>query len=55
MKRMSGLKFVSCIDRLAKFGIDLLERRRLNQDIMLCYTLQDNFYDSSISNMFKPG
>src|SRR5664279_3694126 len=31
-KRMSGLNTISYIDRLAKLGIDSLERRRLNQD-----------------------
>jgi len=52
---MSGLKTLSYIDRLAKLGIDSLERRRLNHDLMLCYKLQNNLCDSSISNLFKPG
>jgi len=51
---MSGLKTLSYIDRLAKFGIDSLEWRGLNQDIMLCYKLQNNLCDSSISKLFKP-
>jgi len=54
-KRMSGLKTVSYIDHLAKLGIDSLERRRLNEDLMLCYKLQNNLCDSSISNLFKSG
>jgi len=37
--RMSGLKTLSYIDRLAKLGIDSLKRRILNQDLMLCYKL----------------
>jgi len=53
---MSGLKkTLSYIDRLAKLGIDSLKRSRLNQDLMLCYKLQNNWCDSSItSNLFKP-
>jgi len=43
------------IDHLAKRCIDSLERRRLNQDLMLYYKLQNNLIDSSISNLFKPG
>jgi len=52
---MSGLKTVSYIDHLAKRVIDSLERRRLNQDLMLCYKLQNYLCDSSICNLFITG
>ena len=45
---MSGLKTFSFIDRLDKLGIDSLERRRLNQGLMLCYKFLNNLYDSCI-------
>jgi len=41
-KRMSGLETLWYIDQLAKLGIDSLERRNLNQDLILCFKLQNN-------------
>jgi len=54
-KRIHGLKTLSYIDRLDKLAIDSLERRRLNQDLLLCYKLLHNLCDSSIAKLFKPG
>jgi len=41
--------FESYIDRLVKLGMDSLERRRLNQDVMLRYKFQITNCDSEMS------